>query len=48
MKSDKNNKKSILEQAAESWAKICLFHLQQKKSKYQNNNKENTYVYSKR
>jgi len=45
-KNDKN--KSILEQAAKSWAKICLFHIQQKRVKNQNKNKGNTHAYSKR
>ena len=48
-KNQKNIKRiKTLEQAAEMWSHLCLFYAEQKKSKYQNNNKKNTYAYSKK
>jgi len=35
------NSKDILEQAAESWSRLCIFHIRQKKqlgNQYQNKN----------
>lgn len=49
-KSNKNQKKNqhlkSLEQAAESWAKLCLYHLKQKKLSVNQNNNKKTYEYN--
>ena len=47
-KNQNANKRITLEQATEMWSRLCLFHIKQKKSKYQNNNKENAYIYAKK
>lgn len=43
---NKASKEKMIEQAAESWANLCLYHLKQKRPSVNQNNDKKAYEYN--
>jgi len=43
---NKSSGQRMIDQAAESWAKLCLYHARQKRTSANQNNNKGTYEYN--